>query len=304
MLWYTSPRVLGKPYSSVSACARLQAALRIVSSRSGLAIYFFAAIRQKRRHAAGLKPSAPHCTTTLHSMVATLLCNGCWTYSQERVGITAKTSFEKPVTRRTRHFHGYQQKTAKHSRRRFAGKITPVAVFVKQNRRLKKTTDEFIRQAYVLRILRSQTFERQTFGQETPLELTMVPLVIMTTRISWTLPILATLKGYASWCRSKLILSRACHRIQKSGGIRIPAWKVDIWTNEASPHNWRSSKTKIQLKMKSIWWCGALNYSNWLCAHVVVTLLSALDQLGGKIGVASSLAGGMGVAIARTIEKQ
>ena len=136
----------------------------------------------------------------------------------------------------------------------------------------------------------------------------------MTTREYATelgLPILATLKGYAEAGVDPSIMGIGpVPAIQKLvARIRIPLEKVDVFElNEAFAAQSMAVIKDLKIPTEKVNpFGGAIALGHPIGAsgaRIVVTLINALDQLDGKIGVASlCVGGGMGVAIAIEREK-
>ena len=136
----------------------------------------------------------------------------------------------------------------------------------------------------------------------------------MTTREYATelgLPILATLKGYAEAGVDPSIMGIGpVPAIQKLvARTRIPLEKVDVFElNEAFAAQSMAVIKDLNIPTEKVNpFGGAIALGHPIGAsgtRIVVTLINALDQLDGKIGVASlCVGGGMGVAIAIEREK-
>ena len=239
-------------------------------------------------------------------------------YSQDAMGITAENIVEKyGFTREEQDAFAVasQQKAAKAQEEgRFASEITPVAVF---NRKTKfddlKATDEFIRPNTTLESLAGlkPAFKKDgtvTAGNASGIN-DGAACVIMTTReyaIELGLPILATLKGYAEAGVDPSIMGIGpVPAIQKLvARTRIPLEKVDVFElNEAFAAQSMAVIKDLKIPTEKVNpFGGAIALGHPIGAsgtRIVVTLINALDQLDGKIGVASlCVGGGMGVAIA------
>ena len=239
-------------------------------------------------------------------------------YSQDAMGITAENIVEKyGFTREEQDAFAVasQQKAAKaQAEGRFASEITPVAVF---NRKTKsddlKVTDEFIRPNTNLESLAGlkPSFKKDgtvTAGNASGIN-DGAACVIMTTRKYATdlgLPILATLKGYAEAGVDPSIMGIGpVPAIQKLvARTRIPLEKVDVFElNEAFAAQSMAVIKDLKIPTEKVNpFGGAIALGHPIGAsgtRIVVTLINALDQLDGKIGVASlCVGGGMGVAIA------
>ena len=239
-------------------------------------------------------------------------------YSQDAMGITAENIVEKyGFTREEQDAFAVasQQKAAKAQEEgRFANEITPVAVF---NRKTKsddlKATDEFIRPNTTLESLAGlkPAFKKDgtvTAGNASGIN-DGAACVIMTTREYSTelgLPILATLKGYAEAGVDPSIMGIGpVPAIQKLvARTRIPLEKVDVFElNEAFAAQSMAVIKDLKIPTEKVNpFGGAIALGHPIGAsgtRIVVTLINALDQLDGKIGVASlCVGGGMGVAIA------
>ena len=244
-------------------------------------------------------------------------------YSQDAMGITAENIVEKyGFTREEQDAFAVasQQKAAKAQEEgRFASEITPVAVF---NRKTKsdelKVTDEFIRPNTTLETLAGlkPSFKKDgtvTAGNASGIN-DGAACVIMTTReyaIELGLPILATLKGYAEAGVDPSIMGIGpVPAIQKLvARTRIPLEKVDVFElNEAFAAQSMAVIKDLKIPTEKVNpFGGAIALGHPIGAsgtRIVVTLINALDQLDGKIGVASlCVGGGMGVAIAIEREK-
>ena len=138
--------------------------------------------------------------------------------------------------------------------------------------------------------------------------------VIMTTREyakELNLPILATLKGYAEAGVDPAIMGIGpVPAIEKLvARIRIPLEKVDIFElNEAFAAQSMAVIKDLKIPNEKVNpFGGAIALGHPIGAsgtRIVVTLINALEQLDGKLGVASlCVGGGMGVAIAIEREK-
>lgn len=239
-------------------------------------------------------------------------------YSQDAMGITAENIVEKyGFTREEQDAFAVasQQKAAKaQAEGRFASEITPVAVF---NRKTKsddlKVTDEFIRPNTNLESLAGlkPSFKKDgtvTAGNASGIN-DGAACVIMTTPEYATelgLPILATLKGYAEAGVDPSIMGIGpVPAIQKLvARTRIPLEKVDVFElNEAFAAQSMAVIKDLKIPTEKVNpFGGAIALGHPIGAsgtRIVVTLINALDQLDGKIGVASlCVGGGMGVAIA------
>lgn len=244
-------------------------------------------------------------------------------YSQDAMGITAENIVEKyGFTREEQDAFAVasQQKAAKaQAEGRFASEITPVAVF---NRKTKsddlKVTDEFIRPNTTLETLAGlkPSFKKDgtvTAGNASGIN-DGAACVIMTTCEYATelgLPILATLKGYAEAGVDPSIMGIGpVPAIQKLvARTRIPLEKVDVFElNEAFAAQSMAVIKGLKIPTEKVNpFGGAIALGHPIGAsgtRIVVTLINALDQLDGKIGVASlCVGGGMGVAIAIEREK-
>ena len=244
-------------------------------------------------------------------------------YSQDAMGITAENIVEKyGFTREEQDAFAVasQQKAAKaQAEGRFASEITPVAVF---NRKTKsddlKVTDEFIRPNTTLESLAGlkPAFKKDgtvTAGNASGIN-DGAACVIMTTHEYATelgLPILATLKGYAEAGVDPSIMGIGpVPAIQKLvARTRIPLEKVDVFElNEAFAAQSMAVIKDLNIPTEKVNpFGGAIALGHPIGAsgtRIVVTLINALDQLDGKIGVASlCVGGGMGVAIAIEREK-
>ena len=239
-------------------------------------------------------------------------------YSQDAMGITAENIVEKyGFTREEQDAFAVasQQKAAKAQEEGlFGNEITPVAVF---NRKTKfddlKATDEFIRPNTTLESLAGlkPAFKKDgtvTAGNTSGIN-DGAACVIMTTReyaIELGLPILATLKGYAEAGVDPSIMGIGpVPAIQKLvARTRIPLEKVDVFElNEAFAAQSMAVIKDLKIPTEKVNpFGGAIALGHPIGAsgtRIVVTLINALDQLDGKIGVASlCVGGGMGVAIA------
>lgn len=239
-------------------------------------------------------------------------------YSQDAMGITAENIVEKyGFTREEQDAFAVasQQKAAKaQAEGRFASEITPVAVF---NRKTKsddlKVTDEFIRPNSTLESLAGlkPAFKKDgtvTAGNASGIN-DGAACVIMTTReyaAELGLPILATLKGYAEAGVDPSIMGIGpVPAIQKLvARTRIPLEKVDVFElNEAFAAQSMAVIKDLKIPTEKVNpFGGAIALGHPIGAsgtRIVVTLINALEQLDGKIGVASlCVGGGMGVAIA------
>lgn len=239
-------------------------------------------------------------------------------YSQDAMGITAENIVEKyGFTREEQDAFAVasQQKAAKAQEEGlFDNEITPVAVF---NRKTKsddlKATDEFIRPNTTLESLAGlkPAFKKDgtvTAGNASGIN-DGAACVIMTTReyaIELGLPILATLKGYAEAGVDPSIMGIGpVPAIQKLvARTRIPLEKVDVFElNEAFAAQSMAVIKDLKIPTEKVNpFGGAIALGHPIGAsgtRIVVTLINALDQLDGKIGVASlCVGGGMGVAIA------
>ena len=244
-------------------------------------------------------------------------------YSQDPMGITAENIVEKyGFTREEQDAFAVasQQKAAKaQAEGRFASEITPVAVF---NRKTKsddlKVTDEFIRPNTNLESLSGlkPSFKKDgtvTAGNASGIN-DGAACVIMTTSEYATelgLPILATLKGYAEAGVDPSIMGIGpVPAIQKLvARTRIPLEKVDVFElNEAFAAQSMAVIKDLKIPTEKVNpFGGAIALGHPIGAsgtRIVVTLINALDQLDGKIGVASlCVGGGIGVAIAIEREK-
>ena len=239
-------------------------------------------------------------------------------YSQDAMGITAENIVEKyGFTREEQDAFAVasQQKAAKAQEEgRFDNEITPVAVF---NRKTKsddlKSTDEFIRPNTTLESLAGlkPAFKKDgtvTAGNASGIN-DGAACVTMTTREYATelgLPILATLKGYAEAGVDPSIMGIGpVPAIQKLvARTRIPLEKVDVFElNEAFAAQSMAVIKDLKIPTEKVNpFGGAIALGHPIGAsgtRIVVTLINALEQLDGKIGVASlCVGGGMGVAIA------
>ena len=244
-------------------------------------------------------------------------------YSQDAMGITAENIVEKyGFTREEQDAFAVasQQKAAKAQEEgRFDNEITPVAVF---NRKTKsddlKSTDEFIRPNTTLESLAGlkPAFKKDgtvTAGNASGIN-DGAACVFMTTREYATelgLPILATLKGYAEAGVDPSIMGIGpVPAIQKLvARTRIPLEKVDVFElNEAFAAQSMAVIKDLKIPTEKVNpFGGAIALGHPIGAsgtRIVVTLINALEQLDGKIGVASlCVGGGMGVAIAIEREK-
>ena len=213
-----------------------------------------------------------------------------------------------------------QQKAAKAQEEgHFAKEITPVAIF---NRKTKsddfKASDEFIRANTTLESLSGlkPAFKKDgvvTAGNSSGIN-DGAACVIMTTREyaqELNLPILATLKGYAEAGVDPAIMGIGpVPAIEKLvARTRIPLEKVDIFElNEAFAAQSMAVIKDLKLPTEKVNpFGGAIALGHPIGAsgtRIVVTLINALEQLDGKLGVASlCVGGGMGVAIAIEREK-
>ena len=239
-------------------------------------------------------------------------------YSQDAMGITAENIVEKyGFTREEQDAFAVasQQKAAKAQEAgRFDSEITPVAVF---NRKTKSEdlikADEFIRPNTTLETLAGlkPSFKKDgtvTAGNASGIN-DGAACVIMTTREYSTelgLPILATLKGYAEAGVDPSIMGIGpVPAIQKLvARTRIPLEKVDVFElNEAFAAQSMAVIKDLKIPTEKVNpFGGAIALGHPIGAsgtRIVVTLINALNQLDGKIGVASlCVGGGMGVAIA------
>ena len=238
-------------------------------------------------------------------------------YSTDAMGITAENIVEKyGFTREELDAFALssQQKAAKAQEEgRFEKEITPVAVF---NRKTKsddfKASDEFIRANTTLESLSGlkSAFKKDgvvTAGNSSGIN-DGAACVIMTTREyakELNLPILATLKGYAEAGVDPAIMG-----IEKLvARTRIPLEKVDIFElNEAFAAQSMAVIKDLKIPTEKVNpFGGAIALGHPIGAsgtRIVVTLINALEQLDGKLGVASlCVGGGMGVAIAIEREK-
>ena len=244
-------------------------------------------------------------------------------YSQDAMGITAENIVEKyGFTREEQDAFAVasQQKAAKAQEAgRFASEITPVAVF---NRKTKsedfKDSDEFIRANTTLESLSGlkPAFKKDgvvTAGNSSGIN-DGAACVIMTTREyakELNLPILATLKGYAEAGVDPAIMGIGpVPAIEKLvARTRIPLEKVDIFElNEAFAAQSMAVIKDLKIPTEKVNpFGGAIALGHPIGAsgtRIVVTLINALNQLDGKLGVASlCVGGGMGVAIAIEREK-
>ena len=244
-------------------------------------------------------------------------------YSTDAMGITAENIVEKyGFTREELDAFALssQQKAAKAQEEgRFEKEITPVAVF---NRKTKsddfKASDEFIRANTTLESLSGlkPAFKKDgvvTAGNSSGIN-DGAACVIMTTREyakELNLPILATLKGYAEAGVDPAIMGIGpVPAIEKLvARIRIPLEKVDIFElNEAFAAQSMAVIKDLKIPNEKVNpFGGAIALGHPIGAsgtRIVVTLINALEQLDGKLGVASlCVGGGMGVAIAIEREK-
>ena len=125
------------------------------------------------------------------------------------------------------------------------------------------------------------------------------------------LPILATLKGYAEAGVDPAIMGIGpVPAIEKLvARTRIPLEKVDIFElNEAFAAQSMAVIKDLKIPTEKVNpFGGAIALGHPIGAsgtRIVVTLINALEQLDGKLGVASlCVGGGMGVAIAIEHEK-
>ena len=244
-------------------------------------------------------------------------------YSQDAMGITAENIVEKyGFTREEQDAFAVasQQKAAKAQEEgRFAKEVTPVAVF---NRKTKsddfKDSDEFIRANTTLESLSGLKPAFKIDGVVTAGNSSGIndgaACVIMTTREyaqELNLPILATLKGYAEAGVDPAIMGIGpVPAIEKLiARTRIPLEKVDIFElNEAFAAQSMAVIKDLKIPTEKVNpFGGAIALGHPIGAsgtRIVVTLINALDQLDGKLGVASlCVGGGMGVAIAIEREK-
>ena len=239
-------------------------------------------------------------------------------YSTDAMGITAENIVEKyGFTREELDVFALssQQKAAKAQEEgHLAKEITSVAVF---NRKTKsddfKASDEFIRANTTLESLSGlkPAFKKDgvvTAGNSSGIN-DGAACVIMTTREyakELNLPILATLKGYAEAGVDPAIMGIGpVPAIEKLvARIRIPLEKVDIFElNEAFAAQSMAVIKDLKIPNEKVNpFGGAIALGHPIGAsgtRIVVTLINALEQLDGKLGVASlCVGGGMGVAIA------
>ena len=244
-------------------------------------------------------------------------------YSMDAMGITAENIVEKyGFTREELDAFALssQQKAAKAQEEgHFEKEITPVAVF---NRKTKsddfKDSDEFIRANTTLESLSGlkPAFKKDgvvTAGNSSGIN-DGAACVIMTTREyakELNLPILATLKGYAEAGVDPAIMGIGpVPAIEKLvARTRIPLEKVDIFElNEAFAAQSMAVIKDLKIPTEKVNpFGGAIALGHPIGAsgtRIVVTLINALNQLDGKLGVASlCVGGGMGVAIAIEREK-
>ena len=244
-------------------------------------------------------------------------------YSQDAMGITAENIVEKyGFTREELDVFALssQQKAAKAQEEgHLAKEITSVAVF---NRKTKsddfKASDEFIRANTTLESLSGlkPAFKKEgvvTAGNSSGIN-DGAACVIMTTREyaqELNLPILATLKGYAEAGVDPAIMGIGpVPAIEKLvARTRIPLEKVDIFElNEAFAAQSMAVIKDLKIPTEKVNpFGGAIALGHPIGAsgtRIVVTLINALEQLDGKLGVASlCVGGGMGVAIAIEREK-
>ena len=244
-------------------------------------------------------------------------------YSTDAMGITAENIVEKyGFTREELDVFALssQQKAAKAQEEgHLAKEITSVAVF---NRKTKsddfKASDEFIRANTTLESLSGlkPAFKKDgvvTAGNSSGIN-DGAACVIMTTREyakELNLPILATLKGYAEAGVDPAIMGIGpVPAIEKLvARIRIPLEKVDIFElNEAFAAQSMAVIKDLKIPNEKVNpFGGAIALGHPIGAsgtRIVVTLINALEQLDGKLGVASlCVGGGMGVAIAIEREK-
>lgn len=244
-------------------------------------------------------------------------------YSTDAMGITAENIVEKyGFTREEQDAFAVasQQKAAKAQEEgRFDSEITHVAVF---NRKTKsddlKATDEFIRSNTTLKSLAGLKTAFKKDGTVTAGNASGIndgaACVIMTTREyakELNLPILATLKGYAEAGVDPAIMGIGpVPAIEKLvARTRIPLEKVDVFElNEAFAAQIMAVIKDLKIPTEKVNpFGGAIALGHPIGAsgaRIVVTLINALEQLDGKIGVASlCVGGGMGVAIAIEREK-
>ena len=244
-------------------------------------------------------------------------------YSMDAMGITAENIVEKyGFTREELDAFALssQQKAAKAQEEgHFEKEITPVSVF---NRKTKsedfKDRDEFIRANTTLESLSGlkPAFKKDgvvTAGNSSGIN-DGAACVIMTTREyakELNLPILATLKGYAEAGVDPAIMGIGpVPAIEKLvARTRIPLEKVDIFElNEAFAAQSMAVIKDLKIPTEKVNpFGGAIALGHPIGAsgtRIVVTLINALEQLDGKIGVASlCVGGGMGVTIAIEREK-
>ena len=244
-------------------------------------------------------------------------------YSTDAMGITDENIVEKyGFTREELDAFALssQQKAAKAQEEgRFSKEVTPVAVF---NRKTKsddfKDSDEFIRANTTLESLSGlkPAFKKDgvvTAGNSSGIN-DGAACVIMTTREyaqELNLPILATLKGYAEAGVDPAIMGIGpVPAIEKLvARTRIPLEKVDIFElNEAFAAQSMAVIKDLKIPTEKVNpFGGAIALGHPIGAsgtRIVVTLINALNQLDGKLGVASlCVGGGMGVAIAIEREK-
>ena len=244
-------------------------------------------------------------------------------YSMDAMGITAENIVEKyGFTREELDAFALssQQKAAKAQEEgHFEKEITRVSVF---NRKTKsedfKDSDEFIRANTTLESLSGlkPAFKKDgvvTAGNSSGIN-DGAACVIMTTREyakELNLPILATLKGYAEAGVDPAIMGIGpVQAIEKLvARTRIPLEKVDIFElNEAFAAQSMAVIKDLKIPTEKVNpFGGAIALGHPIGAsgtRIVVTLINALNQLDGKLGVASlCVGGGMGVAIAIEREK-
>ena len=239
-------------------------------------------------------------------------------YSHDAMGITAENIVEKyGFSRKEQDAFAVasQQKAAKaQAEGRFKKEITPVTIF---NRKIKNEeqldTDEFIRANTTLDTLSGLKPAFKENGTVTAGNASGIndgaACVIMTTREYATeldLPILATVKGYAEAGVDPSIMGIGpVPAIQKLiARTRIPVDKVDIFElNEAFAAQSMAVIKELKIPTEKVNpFGGAIALGHPIGAsgtRIVVTLINALNQFDGKIGVASlCVGGGMGVAIA------
>lgn len=244
-------------------------------------------------------------------------------YSHDAMGITAENIVEKYGFSRKEQdafAAASQQKAAKaQAEGRFKKEITPVTIFNRKTKNEEQLdTDEFIRANTTLDTLSGLKPAFKENGTVTAGNASGIndgaACVIMTTREYATelnLPILATVKGYAEAGVDPSIMGIGpVPAIQKLiARTRIPVDKVDIFElNEAFAAQSMAVIKELKIPTEKVNpFGGAIALGHPIGAsgtRIVVTLINALDQLDGKIGVASlCVGGGMGVAIAIEREK-